>query len=290
MDTKIKTLKEKIRKKKKILIAFSGGVDSAVVAKLAYDALGKTAFAITIDAETFSKNELKIAKKVAKEIGIKHRIIKHSELSNPKIAKNPVDRCYHCRKDLAFTLRSVADTEGIRTIADGINFSDLNEHRPGIIAANEEGIWHPLIEMKLSKKDVRKMAEKLNLTVCDKPSTACLSSRIPYGEKITISKLRKIEKSENFLRKLGFSQVRVRSHKNIARIEIPENEIKLLLDEKKRKNITNELKKLGYTYVTLDLGGYRSGSMDEALSGSVSIKNKFSSNTQKQKTRVRKSL
>lgn len=290
MDAKIEMLKNKMRERKKILVAFSGGVDSAVVAKLAYDALGKNALAITIDAETFPKSELEIAKIVAREIGIKHRIIKHSELSNPNIAKNPVDRCYHCRKDLAITLRRIAETEGIRTIADGVNFSDLNEHRPGIKAANEEGIWHPLIEMKLSKKNVRKMAEELNLTVYDKPSTACLSSRIPYGEKITISKLRNIEKAESFLRKLGFSQVRVRVHKNIARIEVSKNEIIMLLDEKKRKSITNELKKLGYTYITLDLEGYRSGSMDEVLSDGVSIKNRIFLNAQKQKTRGRKPL
>ncbi|MFA5772265.1 MAG: ATP-dependent sacrificial sulfur transferase LarE [Thermoplasmata archaeon] len=290
MNVKIETLKNKMRERKKILVAFSGGVDSAVVAKLAYDSLGKNALAVTIDAETFPKSELEIAKRVAREIRIKHRTIKHSELSNPNIAKNPIDRCYHCRKDLALTLKKIAKLEGIETIADGVNFSDLNEHRPGIMAANEAGIWHPLIEMKLSKKDVRKMAGLLNLTVCDKPSTACLSSRIPYGERITISKLRNIEKAESFLRKLGFSQVRVRAHKNIARIEVPKNEINLFFDVKKRNKIASELKKLGYTYITLDLEGYRSGSMDEVLSDGVSIKNRIFLNTQKQKTRRRKSL
>lgn len=262
---KVEELIASIAAEGKLLVAFSGGVDSAVLAKLAYDALGKNAVAVTVDAETFPKSEFETAKNVAREIGIRHLIVKHSELENPKISSNTPERCYYCKKDLTKVLGNIAEGEGIKTIADGVTQSDLCEHRPGIRAANEAGFWHPLLSLKFTKDEVRRLAKNLNLSVSKKPSSACLSSRIPYGERITREKLRRIEAAEDFLRGIGFTQVRVRSHENIARIEVLPTEMKKIMPQKTRDMISKALKKIGYGYITIDIQGYRSGSMDEVL-------------------------
>jgi uncharacterized protein len=264
---KLKFLKELIKAKGNLIIAFSGGVDSALVAKVGYDVLGSKALAVTADSCTFSKKELKLAKKTAKEIGIRHKIIKFSELESREFANNPIDRCYYCRKELAARLKKIAAREKTATIADGVNISDFEEHRPGIRAANEEKIWHPLVEAGIGKDEIRALAKKLGLLVHKKPSTACLASRIPYGERITNEKLERIEKAEDFLNSLGFVQVRVRSHQNIARIEVSGKEIARFFDEKLRMKVIKKLKQLGFIYITVDLEGYRAGSMDEALKG-----------------------
>ena len=265
MKTELEKLKKEIRQKKKILVCFSGGVDSAFLAKIVFDVLGKNALAVTIDSETFSRNELKDAKNVASEIGIRHEIVSCSLLKNKRFVENPMNRCYYCKKEMMKTLKKIADEENIKCIADGVTFSDYNEYRPGIKASNEMRIWHPLAESGFSKNGVRELAKKTGLSVHDKPSNACLATRIPYNEKITKEKLRMIENAEEIIRNAGITQVRVRYHKNIARIEVEEKEIKKILNEKTRKRIVNELKKLGFTYITLDLQGYRSGSMDEVL-------------------------
>ncbi len=259
---KIDQLKNAIKQKHKILISFSGGVDSSVLAKIAYDVLGKEALAVTIDSETFPKDELKDSKNVALEIGIPHKIVSCSLLNNKKFVENPVNRCYYCKKEMMKTLRKVAAEKNIKCIADGVCSSDYDEYRPGL---KIKSFWHPLSEFGYSKNDVRKIAKKMGLSVHDKPSDACLATRISYNEKITKEKLGMIEKAENIIKDTGVTQVRVRYHKNIARIEVGEKEIKKILDKKTRKRIVNELKKLGFTYITLDLQGYRSGSMDEVL-------------------------
>ena len=256
-------LKQVIKEKKGMVIAFSGGVDSGLVAKVAYDVLGRKAVAVTISSETLSRRELEDAQKLASEIGIHHKIIYSSALKNKNFMKNPLDRCYLCKKDEIKTLAKIAKDENIRCIADGVVMSDFNEHRPGIKAANEYGVWHPLFEQGFSKQDTRRLARKLGLSVHSKPSTACLSSRIPYGEKITKEKLKRIEEAESFILSSGFKQVRVRSHGDIARIEVNKNEIKKII--KHKSGIVKKLKKLGFRYVTVDLEGYRSGSMDEIL-------------------------
>jgi len=260
---KYEKLKQAVKEKNKILIAFSGGVDSSLVAKIAYDVLGKNALAVTLTSETFSKRELENAEKTASEIGIRHKIVYSSALKNKNFAKNPLNRCYLCKKDEIETLKKIAKNENISCIADGVVMSDFNEHRPGIKAADEYNVWHPLFEQGFSKQDTRRLARKLGLSMHSKPSTACLSSRIPYGEKITKEKLKRIEKAESFIFSLGFKQVRVRCHEKLARIEVSKNEIETIFEYKPK--IVKKLKKMGFKYVTLDLEGYRSGSMDEVL-------------------------
>lgn len=262
---KLRLLQKNIKAKKNLLVAFSGGVDSGVVAKVAYALLGKNALAVTADSYTLSREELELAKKLSEEIGIRHRIIKFSELENKKFAENPVNRCYYCRKELARQLKKIARQEKIENIADGVNRDDFKEHRPGIKAADEENILHPLAEANIGKEDVRKIARELGLTAHSKPSTACLASRIPYCERITKQKLKRIEQAEEYLRSLGFAQVRVRAHGNIARIEVDKKYLSKLIYRKTRQKIIKALKPLGFIYITIDIEGYRSGSMDEVL-------------------------
>lgn len=262
---KLELLRRNIKAKKNLLIAFSGGVDSALVAKIACDTLGDDALAVTANSWTLSRVELEHAKKLAEEIGIRHKIIKFSELECKEFAKNPQNRCYYCRKELALQLKKIAEREKIGNIADGVNTDDFKEHRPGIVASDEENIWHPLVQANIGKEHVRKIAKKLGLKVHSKPSMACLASRIPYDERITEQKLKRIEKAEDFLKTLGFVQVRVRVHKNIARIEVYKNELVKFFSNQLREKIIKKLKKLGFVYITLDLQGYRSGSMDEVL-------------------------
>ncbi len=260
---KLDELRDEIAGKGKILIAFSGGVDSGLLTKIAYDVLNDNALAVTLDTETIPRNELKDAKNIASRIGITHRIVRFSELQNEQLIKNPPNRCYHCKKESAKVLRRIAAEVGIKTIADGVNLSDFGEHRPGIIACDEEGIWHPFVETGIKKSEVRAMAKEVGLPFWDKPSMACLSSRIPYGEQITKEKLIMIEDAETVLRSAGFRQFRVRIHGNIARIEVPTEDMDELFKLKER--IYLSLKGIGFAYITMDLEGYRSGSMDEIL-------------------------
>ena len=263
MKEKLEHLKEIIKGKGSVMIAFSGGVDSSLVAKVAYEVLGKKALAVTLTSDTFSKRELESAKIIAQEIGITHEIIESSELGNDEFIKNPENRCYYCKKEEAIVLKKIANENRIKYIADGVNLSDFDEHRPGITALREEGIFHPLVEAGVKKSDIKVIAKFLGLSNYNMPSTTCLSSRISYGEKITIEKLKRIEKAESFILSLGFKQVRVRCHKNIARIEVEKEEIEKAISF--REEIVRRLKKNGFKYITLDLEGYRSGSMDEVL-------------------------
>jgi uncharacterized protein len=263
---KLRLLRKKIKAKEKLLVAFSGGVDSSLVAKVAYETLGKNALAITADSCTLPRRELENAKKLAKEIGIRHKVIKFSELRNSKFVKNPPERCYYCREGLIKELKKIARKEKIKTIADGTNLSDFKEHRPGIIASDKLGVWHPLVDASIEKKEVRKFAKLLGLTTYSKPSMACLASRIPYGEKITEKKLRLVEQAEDFIKSLGFEKVRVRLYNSyLARIEVESSKITNFLDSELRNKIISSLKRLGIVYLTLDLEGYRPGSLNEIL-------------------------
>ena len=248
-----------------LLVAFSGGVDSAVLARLALDALGKRAVAVTVDSQTYTAAELREARRLARLIGIRHIVVRHDELAEEAFCQNPPDRCYLCRRGLAGRLQKIADGLGIATIADGANFSDTFEHRPGIRAATESGVLHPLMEHKVTKAMVRRMARALKLPVANRPSSACLSSRIPYGERITVEKLRQIELAESYLRSLGFKQVRVRHHGTIARIEVEPEAVTRLARRGTMEKVARRLRNLGFTYVSADLEGYRSGSLDEVL-------------------------
>jgi len=265
MVNKLDQLKELMASRKSVLVSFSGGLDSALVAMIAYEELGDKALALTLDSETLARSELQDAQRIAAEIGIKHLIVKSSALENNKFTENPTDRCYHCKREEVELLKKVAQQEQIKCIADGLNTSDFNEHRPGIRATKEAGIWHPLVEANLSKTDVRAVAREIGLSIWAKPSTACLSSRIPYGEKITGEKLTRIELAEDYLRSLGFKQLRVRSHGSIARIEVESDKIKRFMENEIREIIFDKFKRIGFQYVTLDIKGYRTGSMDEVL-------------------------
>ncbi len=260
-DDKLKLILNALEKRRSVLVAFSGGVDSSVLAMLAYRALGDRAIAVTADSQTLAPGELECAKEVAREIGIRHIVIPYDELGEPGFANNPVDRCYHCKKGLIRELKKLAAEHGVDTIIEGTNISDLKNHRPGHMAVVEEGIYNPFVDFKVTKEEIREMAHKLGLSVADKPSMACLSSRFPYGQAITMEALRRVGAAEDFLKKAGFKVVRVRDHNGIARIEIMPDEMTCFL--KMREDVVSEFKRLGFSYVTLDLMGFRSGSMDE---------------------------
>ncbi|MFQ6136956.1 MAG: ATP-dependent sacrificial sulfur transferase LarE [Candidatus Hydrothermarchaeales archaeon] len=263
MMEKVDRLLNWFRDKDGVIVAFSGGVDSSVVAKAAFDVLGDNALAVTAKSSTLAKSEFESAKRTAKEIGIKHLVIEEDELEDPRFVKNPAERCYYCREGLIKALKKIADERNIRHILDGANADDPLGHRPGLKALREYGAEGPLLELGFGKEDVREMALQMGLSVYDKPSMACLASRIPYGEEITKTKLDMIEKAEDFLRGLEFRQVRVRCYGEIGRIEVLERDLEKAIEL--RKEISKELRELGFKYITLDLEGYRSGSMDEIL-------------------------
>ena len=267
MNNKIKEklgkLREVIRGKDSLVIAFSGGVDSSLIAKVAYDELGEKAIAVTIDSDTFSKRELEAAKEVAKEIGINHKVMELSELDNADFVKNPVDRCYYCKIEEMNAMKEVANQYGFKHIAFGVNISDFGEHRPGIKALNEGNFFQPLVEADIGKDRIAAIAKDVGLSNYNMPSTTCLASRVPYGQPITSKKLEQVEEAEALFYSLGFSQSRVRNYGDTARIEVYADEIEDIV--KNRETIVSKLKGLGFSYVTLDLEGYRSGSMNEVL-------------------------
>lgn len=271
---KMKEVLNNLREQGSVLVALSGGVDSSLVALLAKKALGDKAVAVTADSLTLPPGELEEARRVAEEIGIRHIVVKVNELTNPSFAKNPPNRCYYCKKELISVLKRIAEENGLRIIVDGTNADDLKGHRPGALALIEEGIYSPLAKAGLTKADVRKLAKMLNLSTADKSSMACLSSRFPYGHEITESKLHRVAEAEKFIRRLvGVKELRVRDHGNLARIEVGKDERALLFDGQLMDLIVEKLKDLGFSYVTMDLMGYRSGSMDEVLEKKIIPKN-----------------
>lgn len=242
----------------KVIVALSGGVDSAVVAMAAKKALDKNAIAVTADYNTLSEEELKSAKKVAKEIDIEHKIIKYNELDNTEFVKNDTLRCYHCRTELATYLSNEARQMDVDLIVDGTNTDDLSDYRPGIKAMRENGIKSPLVELGINKQDVRNIAKINNLSVYDKPSNSCLASRIPHGDPVTLEKLKRIETAESFIKSIfKVKQVRVRDHQDVARIEVEKEELREMFDLEKISEIESKLKGLGFKHIALDLSGYK---------------------------------
>jgi uncharacterized protein len=250
----------------RIIVAFSGGIDSTLVAYLAKLAVKKDVLAVTANSPSLASSDLKDAKRIAKEIAIRHLVIRTEELEDPKYVSNPANRCYFCKKELSEKLKRLAADLGFSVIVDGTNADDLLGHRPGAAALAEEGVRRPLADVGMTKSEVREIARVVGLPNFDKPSSPCLSSRIQYGQKITPERLLRVEKSESFIRTLtGVKELRVRDHGELARIEVSREERRLFFEETVLDAIGKELRNLGFKYVCFDLIGYRNGSMNEAL-------------------------
>lgn len=266
MEKKLEKLKEILSGLESVAIAFSGGVDSTFLLKVAKQALGDRVIAVTATSSTYPQREFNEAKKYAEEIGVKHIIIESEELEIEGFSKNPVNRCYYCKTELFSKIHNVAKENGIKYVVDGSNADDTGDYRPGMKAARELGVISPLMDAGLTKNDIRALSKAMGLETWDKPSFACLSSRFPYGNEINISKLSMVEQAEQFLLDLGFRQVRVRHHGEIARIEVSQEERCKFFDLNTMDHIGGKFKEIGFTYVTLDILGYRTGSMNEVLS------------------------
>ncbi|MEM4576145.1 MAG: ATP-dependent sacrificial sulfur transferase LarE [Candidatus Nezhaarchaeales archaeon] len=261
--TLVDELCKKLKEKGSVLVAFSGGLDSSVVACLAHRALGSKAIAVTIDSPLLPPGELEDALKTARLIGIRHKVIKLNELELPGFSRNPRERCYLCKKFRFKKLKEMALQEGINVLVDGTNKSDALEYRPGLKAALEEGIYSPLLEAGLTKNDVLRIAIYLKLPLHNKPSNTCLATRIPYGQEITIERLMRIGLAEKVIKEiLNLRIVRVRDHGDLARIEVDPTERRFFFNETALDLVVTELRKLGFRFVTLDLEGYKKGCFD----------------------------
>lgn len=266
-QTLLRGLIEWFKDKNGVLVAFSGGVDSTLVTYVAYKVLGDRVLAVTADSVSLPPGELEEAVRLAKSIGVRHEVVKVDELADPRFVENPPDRCYYCKRVLLSVLKDIAVREGLEMIVDGSNADDYCDFRPGLRALKELGVRSPLAELGFAKKDVREVSRLLGLPTADKPSMACLASRFPYGTAITHERLRRVSEAESFIRRLtGVKQLRVRDHGSIARIEVGRDERRLMFNEEILDAIWSKLRSLGYTYITLDLYGYRSGSLNELLS------------------------
>ncbi len=261
LGKKVKLLTRILKEMKGAVVAFSGGTDSTLLLKIAVDFLGKNVLAVTASSETYPKEELKEAGKIACRLGVKHKIVKTGEWKNARFRANPVNRCYFCKKELFKTLAEIAGREGLLFVVDGTTKSDLGDFRPGSRAAKEFSVRHPLLEAGFTKEDVRALSLKFRLPTAEKPAAACLASRIPYGIPLDQKALQKVEQAEKYLRSLHISgNIRVRYHNETARIEVDKSSFNKILAE--RLKIAKYFKKLGFKFVTLDLEGYRTGSLN----------------------------
>lgn len=266
MEKKLNILNNRLKEFKSSVIAFSGGVDSTFLARIAKDVYGDNLLLITATSSTYPFYELEEAKSLALLLGIKHKIIVSEEIDIPGYADNPPDRCYYCKSELFGKIKYIANKEGYEVIFDGSNADDLKDFRPGMKAKQEKGVISPLAEIGFTKSDIRHFSKELNLPTATKQSYACLASRFPYGEKITKIKLDRLGIAEFEVRKLGFTQFRIRSHESLARLEFTPTEMNKAWEIKDQ--LTEICKQSGFAYITIDLTGYRTGSMNEVLSDS----------------------
>jgi uncharacterized protein len=264
-DGKFRALVELLRSLRSVVVAYSGGVDSTFLLKVAHDALGGGARGVLAFSESLDRNEFDAARKLAEDMRVPITVIETREYDNPLYRRNDADRCYHCKKELFVEVKKFAERTGVPHVIEGSHAGDIGDHRPGMRARNEEGVRSPLMEVGITKEEIRRYSRALGLPTWDKPAAPCLSSRLPYGTEVSYDKLRQVEAAEKALRDLGFREARVRHHGAVARLEVPRDRFVHLLDAATLEAAVAAVKQAGFLYVAMDLEGFRSGSLNEGL-------------------------